>query len=318
MKAPKMVDIKNYLHTDTIVIKPLPESPPGLFVPEIVSEHGQISGFLKVMGFIFPHIFKTLVNIRKSYKSLKTNPSPIKTSIPAATLKEFEDFAKILGCSQVAYTKVPREYIFSNKVILFDNAIVLTMDMKKSCMNNAPSLRASKEVWRAYASMGKIVNQLSGYLRKNGFSAQAGPALGGETNYPYLAQKAGLGYIGKHGLLISEENGPSQRIAAVYTNIKNLPFTDSVNYNWIPDFCETCNLCVSTCPSKAIFKETIHLGNGAKRHIDYKKCAVPFSTTAGCSLCIKECIFFNLDYEKIHNMFQKKSQGKILINNIGD
>ena len=70
MKAPKMVDIKNYLHTDTIVIKPLPESPPGLFVPEIVSEHGQISGFLKVMGFIFPHIFKTLVNIRKSYKSL--------------------------------------------------------------------------------------------------------------------------------------------------------------------------------------------------------------------------------------------------------
>ena len=182
------------------------------------------------------------------------------------------------------------------------------MDMKKSSMKKAPSVRTSKEVWRAYAGLGKIVNQLSGYLRKRGFQAQAGPALGGETNYPYLAQKAGLGYIGKHGLLISEGNGPSQRIAAVYTNIENLPFTDYDDYSWVQNFCETCNRCVRTCPAQAIFKETQQLENGAKRHIDYKKCAVPFSTTAGCSVCIKECTFFNTDYEKIQRVFLRKSQ----------
>jgi epoxyqueuosine reductase len=303
-----MINIKNYLPADMHVIEPGSGSPQGRFVPEIVSEYGHISGFLKVLIFIFPHIIKTLVNIRKSYKSIKTNPGPSKTTITMQALKEFEDFAKKLGCSQVAYTKVPREYIFNNKVILFDNAIVLTMDMKKSCMEKAPSVRTSKEVWRAYAGLGKIVNQLSGDLRKRGFQAQAGPALGGETNYPYLAQKAGLGYIGKHGLLISEGDGPSQRIAVVYTNIENLPFTDSDEYSWIPDFCETCNRCVRTCPAQAIFKETQQLGNGAKRHIDHKKCAVPFSNTAGCSVCIKECTFFNADYDKIKSTFLNKSQ----------
>ncbi len=305
MKAPKMVDIKNYLYTDTPVIQPAPQSPEGRFVPEIVSEHGRISGFFKVIGFLLPSVVKTLVNIRRSYKSLKKNPTPKRTTIDEAALKDFESYARKIGCSGIGYTKVPREYIFNNKVILFDHAIVLTMEMKKSRMKKAPSVRTSMEVWRAYAGLGKIVNQLSRYLRKRGYQAQAGPALGGETNYPYLAQKAGMGYIGKSGLLISKGMGPSQRIAAVYTNIENLPYTDSEDYSWIPNFCETCNRCVKTCPAQAIFPVTEQLGRGAKRHIDYKKCAMPFSTTAGCSVCIKECMFFRGDFDKIKRGFNR-------------
>ena len=308
MKAPKMVNIKNYLSNDTQTIKPVSISPMGRFVPEIVSKHGKLSGFFKVMGFLFPYIIKTLINIRVSYKSLKNNPNTNGKAISKNELNDFEDFAKKLGCSHIGYTKVPREYIFKNKVILFDNAIVLSMDMKKTCLQKAPSIITSKEVWRAYASLGKIINQLSKYLRKKGFQTQAGPALGGETNYPYLAQKAGMGYIGKHGLLISKGNGPSQRIAVVYTNIENLPFTDNDSYSWIPEFCEKCNCCVRTCPSQAIFKKTQVLHNGGKRHIDYKKCAMPFSTTAGCSVCIKECTFFKKDIEVIGKIFQKNSK----------
>jgi epoxyqueuosine reductase len=306
MKAPKMVQIKNYLSPDTQVIQPAPHSPEGRFVPEILSKYGKISSFLKVFIFIFPNILKTIVNIKKSYKSIKRNPLPAKRNINSEVLKVFEDNAKRLGCSQIGYTKVPREFIFSNEVILFDNAIVLTMEMKKNQMKKAPSISTSMEVWRAYAGLGKIVNKLAKNLRKNGFAAQPGPALGGETNYTYLAQKAGLGYLGKHGLLISKGNGPSTRIAVIYTNIENLPFTDSDDYSWIPDFCEGCNRCVRTCPAQAIFKETQILDNGGKRHIDYKKCAIPFSTSAGCSVCIKECTFFNSDYNNIKNAFIRK------------
>jgi Pyruvate/2-oxoacid:ferredoxin oxidoreductase delta subunit len=312
MKEPRMVNIKNYLPADIPVVLPSLQSPEGKFVPEIVSKYGKISGFFKVIIFLLPYFIKALVNIRKSYKSIEKNPVNAKTEISSDVLKDFEEYAKKLGCSQVGYTKVPREYIFKNKVILFENGIVLTMNMKKSRMKKAPSIWTSMEVWRVYAELGKIVNKLAKYLRKKGFKAQAGPALGGETNYTYLAQKAGLGYIGKHGLLISKENGPSQRIAAIYTNIENLPFTDSnsYEYDWIPEFCEICNRCVITCPAGAIYKATRILENGGKQHIDYKKCAVPFSITAGCSVCIKECAFFNSDFEKIKNAFLKIKERK--------
>ena len=303
-----MVMIKNYLSEDIPVIEPTELSPKGLFVPGIVSTYGKRSGFFKVLPFIFPNILKAILNIRKSYRSLRKNNSLKEIQIKVDELRGFEEYVKKLGCSGIGYTKVPREFIFSNKVILYGNAIVLTIDMEKEKMKKAPSISTSKEIWRAYAGLGKIVNKLTEYLRKKGFQAQAGPALGGETNYPYLAQKAGMGYIGKHGLLISKDNGPSQRIAAIYTSIKNLPITDSEEYNWIPKFCELCKRCVKVCPSGAIYKETVKKENGNLQHIDYKKCAIPFSKYAGCSVCIKECTFFKGDFDKIKNVYMKKSK----------
>jgi epoxyqueuosine reductase QueG len=184
------------------------------------------------------------------------------------------------------------------------------MDMNKSKMKYAPSIATSREVWRAYAGLGEIVNKLSDYLRKRGFQSQAGPALGGETNYPYLAQKAGLGYLGKHGLLISRGCGPSQRIAVIYTSIENLPVTDSEEYRWIPEFCEGCHRCVKACPSRAIYKTTLTKENGNHKHIDYKKCALPFSQYAGCSVCIKECTFFKSDFDNIKKIhFRRSTRG---------
>ncbi len=39
--------------------------------------------------------------------------------------------------------------------------------------------------------------------------------------------------------------------------------------------------------------------DGGPKHIDHIKCAMPFSKTMGCSVCIAECVFFKGDYEKI-------------------
>jgi len=170
-------------------------------------------------------------------------------------------------------------------------------------------MEAGKEVWRSYAALGKIVNQLADFLRAHGHNAQAGPALGGDVNYPRLAQKAGLGHIGRPGILISRGSGPSQRIAAVYTNIENLPYTDSQSqaYDWIPAFCDTCKRCVKACPAQAIYASPKIFPDGSEQHIDYTKCAVPFSQTMGCSVCIKECTFFKGDFDKIEKRFKNKA-----------
>ena len=207
MNPPKTINILKYLSEDMTVMNPGEDSPEAQFVPGLVEAYGHPSGFLKVLPFIFPKIIKTIRNIKRSYGSLKENPVMEKRIIPPELLQEFEIYARKLGCSNIAYTKVPPNYIFSNKVILFENAIVLTMEMKKSKMKKAPSFTSSREVWHAYAGLGKIVNQLADFLRKHGYASEAGPALGGETNYPYLAQRAGMGLIGKHGILISNDNG---------------------------------------------------------------------------------------------------------------
>lgn len=58
------------------------------------------------------------------------------------------------------------------------------------------------------------------------------------------------------------------------------------------------------CPAKAIYDKTIIDKKGAKKHIDYTKCAVPFSNNYGCTVCIKECVFFKSNYNKVLRGFK--------------
>jgi len=52
----------------------------------------------------------------------------------------------------------------------------------------APEIKAGQEVWRIYDRLGAASNKVAKYLRKRGSGAQAGAALGGDVNYPRMAQ----------------------------------------------------------------------------------------------------------------------------------
>ena len=305
MKPPKLPNIKNYVHKDTKFIKPNDRSHLGLNVPEIMMEYGKSSSPFKMQLPILDKLLCTIYNMKKSYSTVKNNPVEDKRNADEDLFQEIEAFAKSLGCNAIGYTKVDNHMIYSNKEILYPNAIVLTMEMDYEPISHAPSTTSLKEIFRTYRDLGVTVNKLATLLRKNGFQVQAGPALGGDVNYPMLAQKAGLGICGKHGLLISPGVGSRQRIAAVYTNIENLPYTDNHKYDWIKDFCANCGKCARKCPAQAIYSKTKIFDNGTKQHIDFKKCAVPFSNDYGCSICVKECIFSNKSYEEIKSNFLK-------------
>jgi len=190
-------------------------------------------------------------------------------------------------------------HLFRDSTLLFRNALVFTMEMKKAEIALAPSRRTIHEIFRTYHQLGRAVNLLSDFLRTNGYNAQPIPALSNHLNLSVLARDAGLGWFGKHGLLITGPFGPSVRIAAVLTDIENLPISDSVPHEWIKEFCDSCNACVRRCPAQAIYENPIPLEDGTERHIDYRKCAVPFSKQYGCTVCIKECPFFISGYDRI-------------------
>ena len=62
----------------------------------------------------------------------------------------------------------------------------------------------------------------------------------------FLARKAGLGFIGKNGFLISPKLGSFVFIAHIVTDCEILP--DAEN----KDFCKSCGKCIKACPTKAL------------------------------------------------------------------
>jgi epoxyqueuosine reductase QueG len=175
--------------------------------------------------------------------------------------------------------------------------------MDKAKIKGAPNMESFKEVFRTYYQVGLTVNKVADWLRERGFNAHAGPAGGGDVNYIPVAIDAGLGVAGKNGLLMTRNNGPRVRLAAVYTDIENLPFSQDNSHSWIRDYCEACNLCVEKCPVDAIYMETITHADGGPVFIDHTLCADPFSNDNGCTLCIKYCPFSYGDYDKMKAKF---------------
>jgi Pyruvate/2-oxoacid:ferredoxin oxidoreductase delta subunit len=248
-------------------------------------------------------------NIKKSLTSIKNNPISPKEMISKEELEEFETYANQLGVFSLGYTKLPTNMIFREKGVLHDNVIVLAMEMNREKMELAPSFPTELMIMQTYDALGIISNKLTEFLREKGFSIHAGHPLGGVTLYPPLAEKAGLGWHGAHGLIITPEFGPRVRLTAIYSNIQNLPFNEEKDnpHSWIEDFCKTCKRCIRKCPSWAIFEEPVVKSSGILTHIENEMCFPVFLEYFGCSICIKECTFNRVNYSIINKAIKSKN-----------
>jgi epoxyqueuosine reductase QueG len=169
--------------------------------------------------------------------------------------------------------------------------------MEKEKIDKAPGINAGAEVMRVYGTLGLAVNDLARYLRSKGIKSQANHPLGGLVSTPPLAGKAGMGWRGRHGLLITPEFGPRQRIAPIFIEGKVFEYTDNKEHTWIEEWCNSCGKCQRNCPSEAIMSQPeISIKNvsgigATKTCIDRDKCFPYFNKTVGCSICIKVCPF---------------------------
>ena len=86
------------------------------------------------------------------------------------------------------------------------------------------------------------------------------------------AAAAGLGVIGKNGVLLTEEYGPHQRFITIITDAK-LP-ADAVKSNNI--VCDDCDICISKCLMQANTGEffDIHIGDNAIKYpkLQHNRC----------------------------------------------
>ena len=121
--------------------------------------------------------------------------------------------------------------------------------------------------------------------------------------YPLISHKAaatsaGLGWVGKNGLLISPEYGPRLSLATVLTDA---PFATGIPVEF--SMCGDCNLCKEFCPSGAITGwEWSRLDPyvkliSADRCGPHKKKSRALNGKPNCGLCVNICPYGRKDYK---------------------
>lgn len=234
-------------------------------------------------------------------QSKVNNPENAEFLTSEEFIKEFESYAKSLGISSIGYVQITPDLLIKDKFIPYPHTIVLTMPMGEDIIATAPGEKAQELNNAAYAKLGEISYKISDYLRKNGYATQVAHPYESMVNFSPLAQKAGLGWIGKSGLLMTPELGPRLKISAIFVSIANLPVKKEDEHSWISDYCNRCSNCVKACPEKALLEKETCCGNNETELVQ-KLC---IGCSQGCTYCIEDCPFHSKGYEHVKIKFEK-------------
>lgn len=216
------------------------------------------------------------------------NPRQRPVDDPAAMAAEIKTRASELGASLVGITRVTEDCLYEGHSVPHDTAICIGLAMDREEMAHVPHERAAAEVMRSYREVSRIAVGLAKAIRDMGWPARAyGNPNSTDILHIPLAINAGLGELGKHGSMISQEHGSNFRLAAVLTDLPlacNAPVDIAAE-----DLCLSCRRCVVDCPPDAIFETPQWIRGQKKWYVDFDKCVPYFVKTDGCGICIEVC-----------------------------
>ena len=236
-----------------------------------------------------------------------------KTQSNAADITNYiKNWSKKLGAVDCGITKLQDYHIYSvggrgeryDKVYekKHEFAIAFTVEMDHRMMQSAPKGPAIMESAQQYLEAGRIAVQMAHFIRKLGYEARAHIDGNYEVVCPLVARDAGLGEIGRMGLLMTPKLGPRVRIAVVTTNLP-LEIDKAKNEYSVVDFCTKCKKCADACPSQAIsFSGQENIDGLLRWQINQEACFT-YWTAIGtdCGRCISVCPYSHPD-NLLHNL----------------
>jgi len=172
--------------------------------------------------------------------------------------------------------------------------VVMGSEMDHDKINSSP-LDASTATGLGYSKMSFATSLLAQFIRNLGYKALP---CGNDTALSIpLAIDAGLGELGRNGLLITPQFGPRIRLSKVITDLPLIP-DPPIDFG-LHEYCKTCNKCFIQCPAKAINEKetakttTISNSPGIMKYpVNGEKCYEFWSRQGiDCSICIKVCPF---------------------------
>lgn len=224
--------------------------------------------------------------------------------------RDIKKAAKFLGASLVGICRLDRRWVYSHifDPVTFEHSpfgipeefeyvIVIAVEMDYEVIKLSPALIAEATPADAYSRMAFVAGRLAHFIRGLGYKAMPS-GNDSALNIP-LAIDAGLGELGRHGILITEKFGPRVRLCKVFTDLPLIP--DKPIEFGVTEFCNSCKRCAEDCPGRAIsFGEptnegsTVSNNSGAyKWYIDPEKCFQFWvqNDAGGCNNCIRVCPF---------------------------
>ena len=128
----------------------------------------------------------------------------------------------------------------------FDKVIVMIHEMDYQVIQRSPAIEYETDI--QYSKGAWSASSLATFISELGYRAI--PSVNELGIDVAMAVDAGLGEMGRNGMLITRDYGPRVRISKVFTD---LPLVlDSPIDIGVQKFCEKCSLCAKYCPSLAL------------------------------------------------------------------
>ena len=179
--------------------------------------------------------------------------------------------------------EIPGEYQY---------AIVMCYEMDYDVIQYYSTYVSLAATAMGYSRMAITNHHLSNFIKDLGYNVINCTTNNVALSIP-LAMQAGLGDLGRNGMLITPKYGPRVRISKVITDLPLVP--DSPIDFGVTEFCNVCEICSEKCPSQSLQygqhsskpRNISNIDGVSKWHINAETCRVYWSRSGrDCNICI--------------------------------
>ncbi len=193
-----------------------------------------------------------------------------------------------MGISAVGIAQYDRRYTFepAQRNAFDDRVVVCALEQSWAATQTAPSAQMLKASLFADAQLIELATLLTQWLHGQGYRARLHEQPG-ETMLLHYAVAAGLGQMGMNGQILTPRAGSRCRLVGFTTNAP-LDVGEPTDYG-IDKICDSCQVCVSRCPSGAIQTRRVVDRGVEKSKINTSRCFPVVAQAHGCGICMKVC-----------------------------
>ncbi|MDF1515745.1 MAG: reductive dehalogenase [Anaerolineae bacterium] len=179
---------------------------------------------------------------------------PVKN--PAAMSHHIKTAARLFGAGLTGICEYDIRWVYQfdhedHKMQLPEGlkyVVVMAIPMDAHMILTAPKLMAAVATGAGYSKMAAVAASVAQFVRHLGYQAVA---MGNDTALSIpIAIDAGLGQMGRNGMLITNDYGPCVRLCKVFTDMPLM--VDPPIEQGLVSFCESCRRCAEACPAGAI------------------------------------------------------------------
>ena len=236
----------------------------------------------------------------------------IDVSDPQRITREIKKVATFFGADLVGICKLDRRLVYSHSHFNapgdlvykpqevpeeYQYAVVMGFEEDYTLLKYFPTYIADAAASMGYSRMAITNAYLSTFIRDLGFKVIDCTTNDVALSIP-MAMQAGLGDLGRNGLLVTLQFGPRVRISKVITDMPLVPDTP-IDFG-VTEFCAVCGKCANSCPSQAIMygertTEPHNISNASnelKWPINAERCRAQWGRASKpCTNCISVCPF---------------------------